>query len=216
MSREAQVAAQQEVSVLIPDRWRPGEPPAVAVQHLVGAGQFVVRTAIGSCTVSAVNGRLRYWYMNEWIAKPWALRWWRVPGELLLSQHLDGNAITVMFAWCNEWEWGLDVSVNGGRHQNTIFRIDAEHFVGVEGVPRSIVTATLEQLKQRERGIRDVAAVARDPLLTAIAEQLPRQEWITGMQTVRRMRCPRQRLKRTGRSHSRRSCRASQARSRRG
>src|SRR4051812_4466522 len=122
--------------------------------------------------VSEVTARLRSRQMDAWIEQPWSRRWWRMPGESLLSQPINGVQATVTFTRCNENEWGLEFTFDGGRPEEAIFHVDSED-ITVEGVPRVVVAALMDQFKIRERGIRDVPKFANDPVLGAIAEQLP-------------------------------------------
>jgi serine/threonine-protein kinase RIO1 len=118
--------------------------------------------------------------MESWIDQPWTRRWWRMPGEMLLSQQFDKTQATVTFTWCNPTEWGLEFVIDGGAPVNAIFHVDSEDLTGTKAVPRPVVAALMEQFQARERGIRNAAKLANDPLLNAIAEQLPKQEWTTG------------------------------------
>jgi RIO-like serine/threonine protein kinase len=118
--------------------------------------------------------------MNEWIQKPWTLRWWRIPGEALLSQSFEGKQAIITFTWCNDNEWGLDFSLDGGHPEHATFHIDLEDISGAESMPGAVVAATLDQLKRRARGIREGVKPLSEPVLNSIAEQLPSREWVTG------------------------------------
>ena len=103
-----------------------------------------------------------------------------MPGETLLSQAFEKTKAAITFTWCNATEWGLDIVIDGGRPVSAIFDVDSEDLDETDSVPKAVVTALMEQLKARERGIRNVAKLATDPLLIALADQLSKQEWTTG------------------------------------
>jgi hypothetical protein len=118
--------------------------------------------------------------MEERLEQPWTRRWWRMPGETLLSQSFDSKQVTVTFAWCSPTEWGVDFVIEGNRPDSAIFHVDSEDITGIEALPKAAVAALMEQFKVRERSIRQAPTLARNPILLAIAEQLPKQEWSTG------------------------------------
>jgi len=122
--------------------------------------------------------------MDAWIKQPWTRRWWRMPGEMLLSESIAGRQVEVQLSWCQPNEWGLKLAFDDGHRAQSAglgsFLLDAEEFLDLDGVPKPVVIALMNQLKIRERGIRDAPKLASDPVLTAIAEVLPKEEWTTG------------------------------------
>lgn len=98
--------------------------------------------------------------MEAWIEQPWNLRWWRMPGETLLSQSIDGTQATIVFTWCNPGEWGLEFVLDGGRPQDAIFFVDSGDIIDIDAVPRAVVVALMDQFKIRERQIQDAPKLA--------------------------------------------------------
>lgn len=130
------------------------------------------------------TARLAIPQMDSWVEQPWTRRWWRMPGEALLSESLDGRQVDVQLSWCQPNEWGLKLVFDDGHSSRGVglgsFLIDAEEVLDLDVLPKAVVAVLINQLKSRERGIRDAPKLASDPLLTAIAEVLPKEEWATG------------------------------------
>ncbi len=124
--------------------------------------------------------------MDARIEQTWSRRWWRMPGESVLSKSIDGKETTVVFHWSNPGEWGLRLMIDGGRPQDAIFNIDAEDIIDLDEAPKAVIAALVDQLKSRRAGIQDPQKLASDPVLTAIAEALPKDEWTTGRRLRRK------------------------------
>jgi len=109
----------------------------------------------------------------------WTRRWWRIPGETLLSQRVGNADVAVDFAWCNEREWGVKMRFERGEAQG-FYDIDAESLVGFDEVGREIRALVAEQLHVRRQQITSNRSDAVDPIIAALAARFTVHEWTSG------------------------------------